>query len=251
MSTPGNSQLVNRGIAALEGVPLGGFLKQSCIDYPGMISAVLYTAGCNLRCIYCHNPELVLPDRIQRLGAEERETIVTWLVRNRMLLDAVVVTGGEPLLHPALPGLLGWIRELGLAVKLDTNGTFPSRLQAILTEELVDHVAMDLKAPLDYTKYSVICGRVFSHDMLHAIRRSLCLLRERQGESEIRTTLLKPYHLPEDIFSILDEAGQLWRSQTFRPEKTLQHIEAESYTVQEISCLTRVWRTKEERALLL
>ncbi len=243
MNNGNRSLLVSRGISALDGVAVGGFLKQSFIDYPGKISAVIYTAGCNLRCIYCHNPELVLPESIRRYGEEDVEAIVTWLVDNRALLDAVVVTGGEPLMHGLLPGLLRWVRELGLAVKIDTNGTFPDMLEAILLEGLADYVALDLKAPLDYEKQRMICGKVFTHEMLDALMHSLRLVKRREDGGEIRTTLLKPYHLHEDVLSIMTEAGCLWKARSFRAGKTLQNITAESFTEKEILSFSAFQRT--------
>ena len=215
-------------------LPVGGFLKQSLNDYPGRISAVIYTRGCNFRCVYCHNPELVLPERLSRSKPVDNEELFAWLSRNRILLDAVVITGGEPVLHRLLPEFIMKIKTLGLEVKLDTNGTNPSMLELLLTEELVDYVAMDIKAALDCRKYSMICGRHCAETMLEDIRRSLDLLHNAVIPCEVRMTLLKPYH---DMYDVA-ELARLIRTPFFlqecRLEKTLRVCSEKAFTKEEI-----------------
>jgi len=125
---------------------IGGLQRFSLSDFPGFISAIVFTRGCGFRCPYCHNPELVEPSRY----AEEfpLNEVKEFLLSRRGRLQGVVVTGGEPTLHGDLPAFLDELKHMGFAVKLDTNGTNPLMLQQIVEEGLVDFIAMDIKAPL-------------------------------------------------------------------------------------------------------
>ncbi|OQX50761.1 MAG: anaerobic ribonucleoside-triphosphate reductase activating protein [Candidatus Cloacimonas sp. 4484_209] len=126
---------------------IGGFQKVSLIDYPGKICAIVFTRGCNFRCPYCHNPELVLPENYSPLIPEEE--IFSFLEKRRGKLDAVEITGGEPTLQEDLTEFIRKIKEMGFLVKLDTNGSFPSVLEKVIYSGLVDYIAMDVKAPLE------------------------------------------------------------------------------------------------------
>ena len=125
-----------------------GFIKTSLLDFPGQVSAVIFTPSCNLRCPYCHNPELVSgslpPDLIQK------ETVLQHLEKRKSILGGVCITGGEPLLHPELPDLIESIHSLGLKVKVDTNGTRPDKLPPLKA----DYLAMDIKT--DPKKYPLL-----------------------------------------------------------------------------------------------
>lgn len=216
-------------------LPVGGFLKQSLNDYPGRVSAVIYTRGCNFRCVYCHNPELVLPEQLSRSEPVDNEKLFAWLSLNRVLLDAVVFTGGEPSLHRLLPECIMKIKALGLEVKLDTNGTNPAMLKLLLTEKLVDYVAMDIKAALDCRKYSMICGRHCDGTMLEDIRRSLELLHNAAVPCEVRMTLLRPYHAMDDVVELARLVRVPFFLQECRLGKTLQACAGKAFTKEEIS----------------
>lgn len=159
-----------------------GLRKTSLVDYPGKVAATLFTAGCNLRCPYCHNPELVsgvAPPEFLDSGE-----VLAFLERRRTVLGGVCVTGGEPTLHPQLPKLLAAIRDLGLSVKLDTNGCFPDALPL----EHVDFVAMDLKTlPERYA--DTVAGRR-GKDWSEAVRESLHRIAVAPVEHEIRVTVV-------------------------------------------------------------
>jgi len=131
---------------------IGGLQRFSLIDYPGKISAILFTRGCNFRCPYCHNPELVDPQRYAEPWQEEEYW--AFLQSRTQKLDAVVVTGGEPTLQEDLEPFLEKIRKMGFLIKLDTNGSNPDVLKDLLSANLVDYIAMDIKAPLE--KYSEV-----------------------------------------------------------------------------------------------
>ena len=122
---------------------IGGLQKLAMVDYPGKLAATVFTGGCNLRCPFCHNALLVT--RLRETPALEEKAVLDFLASRRGLLDGVVLSGGEPLLQPGAADFLAKVRELGFAVKLDTNGCFPKILANILDRGLVDYVAMDIK----------------------------------------------------------------------------------------------------------
>ncbi len=160
-----------------------GFQGTSLIDYPGKISAILFTGGCNFRCPFCHNPELVEDiERIPDIGIEE---ILEKLRQRRGFIDAVAITGGEPLLYPDIVELTGILKELGFLVKVDTNGSFPNVLEKLFESGNVDFVAMDVKTSL--ARYEVGAGvKVDTEKIL----RSIELIKKWEGDSEFRITLV-------------------------------------------------------------
>ncbi|MBR4355786.1 MAG: anaerobic ribonucleoside-triphosphate reductase activating protein, partial [Elusimicrobiaceae bacterium] len=132
----------------------GGLIKFTLIDFPGRPAAVIFTQGCNFRCRYCHNPELVYPHLFTEPVPQEE--IMSFLQRRQGTLEGVVVSGGEPTLHDDLPAFMASVKALGYALKLDTNGSRPDMIQELIDKKLVDYIAMDLKAPLE--KYALITG---------------------------------------------------------------------------------------------
>ena len=171
-----------------------GIQKLTLLDYPGKVACTVFLNGCNFRCPYCHNAEL--------LGdAEEVMTVaglLAFLRKRQGILEGVCITGGEPTLHPELPALLGEVRALGYAVKLDTNGYRPEILEAVLSQGLVDYVAMDLKnGPEDYAE-TVGLAQV----ELAKIRQSIRLLMDSPVDFELRTTVANPLHSGETITSM-------------------------------------------------
>lgn len=175
---------------------LCGLQKLAMVDYPGKLAATVFTGGCNLRCPFCHNALLVTRlDETPELG---EEAVLSFLATRTKLLDGVVLSGGEPLLQPDAADFLRKIRQMGFAVKLDTNGFFPDRLSAILEEGLVDYVAMDIKnAP---EKYPITCG-IPGLDTA-PVAESVKLLRQSGVDFEFRTTLVREFHTPEDLLAI-------------------------------------------------
>lgn len=231
-------------------LPVGGFLKQSFNDYPGRVSAVIFTRGCNFRCVYCHNPELVLPDRLAGSKQLSQERIFSWLSMNRALLDAVVITGGEPTLHAGLPECIRIIRALGLEVKLDTNGTNPEMLELLIQDALVDYVAMDVKTVPDHRKYAAVCGVPVAERTIENIRRSLYLLHGSGVDSEVRTTLLGSYHSREDIIELIGLIKLPFFLQEFDSSKTLQNLAEKSFGRKEIEKLVEISEPKKRNVCL-
>jgi pyruvate formate lyase activating enzyme len=176
--------------------------RLSSIDYPGRLAAVVWTVGCNLRCPFCYNPELVLPHLSAQLSPLPSREVLEVLRERRGFLDGLCVTGGEPTLQPQLPEFLARVKGLGLAVKLDTNGTQPQALELLLQEKLVDYVALDVKAPR--SRYPEFTG--ISQDVSPLVQESLEIVRRMAPDYEVRTTVA-PGLGPEDLEAIAREVA--------------------------------------------
>lgn len=175
---------------------IGGFIKNSFVDYPGKIASVVFTQGCNLRCSYCHNLSLIDPNDTSNVILPEE--IFEFLSKRKGMIDAVVVSGGEPTLQTNLDVFIAELKSLRLLVKLDTNGTNPDSLRMLIEEGLLDFIAMDLKAPL--SKYDSITRT--SQLELVSIRESVEVIKNSGLAHEFRTTLC-PELEADDIPSII------------------------------------------------
>lgn len=202
---------------------IGGFLKQSFIDYPGNIASVIFTSGCNFRCFYCHNLDLVLPERIQENQFIEESEIFDYLLKNKSLLDAVVITGGEPTIHKDLPEFIKKIKGLNLLVKLDTNGTNPDLVKNLINKKMVDYIAMDVKSTFEINKYKTIVGEQFNSKELEGIKESVNLIINSGIKFEFRTTLVKPFHSFKEIEDISNHLSGNYYLQQYRPLNSLNH----------------------------
>jgi pyruvate formate lyase activating enzyme len=166
---------------------IGALQKLSLIDYPEKISTVIFTQGCNFRCGFCHNPQLVLPELFSKSISEE--TIFDFLQRRKNRIEGVVISGGEPTVHKDLPDFIKKIKVLNYSVKLDTNGSNPLMLKFLLQENLLNFVAMDIKTTLD--SYSHLCDvEVNTND----ISESVELIKKSSVKNQFRITLLKGVH---------------------------------------------------------
>ena len=171
-----------------------GIQKLTLLDYPGKVACTVFLNGCNFRCPYCHNAELLGDgDEVMTVAG-----LLAFLRKRQGILEGVCITGGEPTLHPELPALLGELRALGYAVKLDTNGYRPEIMEAVLDRGLVDYVAMDLKnSPEGYAE-TVGLAQV----ELAKIRQSIRLLMDSSVDFELRTTVVNPLHSGETVTSM-------------------------------------------------
>lgn len=184
---------------------IGGLQKTSLLDFPEKIAAIVFTVGCNFRCGYCHNPELIN-------GEAKIEEVFEFLKTRQGKLDGVVITGGEPCLQKDLPEFIKQVKELGFAVKLDTNGSFPEMLEKVLPD--LDYVAMDIKAPLE--KFSQIVNVDVDTSK---ILKSIEILKNGGVDYEFRTTVVKSQLSFEDF----EKIGQLIQG---APRYYLQRFEA-------------------------
>ncbi len=192
--------------------------KPSMIDFPGRMCRVMFVAGCNMNCFFCHNSELLQPKEIRlnwdRLRHVLRSSREQWV-------DAVCISGGEPTLHPQLPELIEQIKSLGFRVKLDTNGTSPDVLKQVLPQ--LDYVAMDYKAPL--ARYGEISGRpALDTDR---IVESVSLISRADIEYEFRTTVIEDWHTEDDMRTICRElsGARRYRIQGYVPPQHEEDIE--------------------------
>ena len=171
-----------------------GYQKLTLLDFPGRTACTVFTGGCNLRCPFCHNAGLVRTPLAEKNRTDE---VLEYLHKRRGILDGVCVTGGEPLLQPDLADFLRKIKEMGYAVKLDTNGSLPDRLEDLLAQGLIDYVAMDVKSsPAGYTAATGTEVDVAVYD------RSVQILRNSGVPHEFRTTAVGGIHTPEDFAAI-------------------------------------------------
>lgn len=177
---------------------IGGFEKQSLIDWQGKVAAVIFTKGCNFRCGYCHNPALVLPELFHEAPDYDEDKILHFLEERKAWLDGVVITGGEPTLHHDLTSYIKKIKSLNLPVKLDTNGTNPEMLQSLIQEGLIDCVAMDIKTIPMKESYQKITGIPMEH-MMEKIHQSISIIRKSSIEYEFRTTIIPGQHSETNI----------------------------------------------------
>ncbi len=164
---------------------IAGLQKNSLIDYPGKVSAVVFITGCNFSCPYCHNPELARGRYPQRIALDE---LLDFLSPRKRLLDGVVITGGEPTTWPHLASLCREIKNLNLSIKLDTNGSRPETLSQIITDGLLDYVAMDIKTSLD--NYAPPLCRRTAGSM---VKESIGILMDGEVDHEFRTTCVPPF----------------------------------------------------------
>jgi pyruvate formate lyase activating enzyme len=199
-------------------VKIGGLQKSSLIDYPGKIGAVVFTQGCNFRCPYCHNPELVKPTLFREPIPED--DILAFLRTRRGKLDAVTVTGGEPTLQEGLSSFLQKIKDLDFLVKIDTNGSFPAMIGILLKKGLVDYFAMDLKGPLNM--YEIITRTQVN---VSDIEESIALITGSGIPHEFRTTLVASLLTGREILGIanLIPSAQKYVLQKFVPSKLLDN----------------------------
>ena len=174
---------------------IGGLQQFSMIDYPGKLASIVFTLGCNFRCGYCHNPELVLPEKFN--PALDEEKILEFFKTRVGKLDAISITGGEPTLQIDLPQFMKKIKDLGFLIKLDTNGTNSKMLKEIIDQKLVDYIAMDIKAPLE--KYKEV---VKTEINLEDIEESIKMIMDSGIKYEFRTTIVKSQLSVNDLSDI-------------------------------------------------
>jgi pyruvate formate lyase activating enzyme len=226
---------------------IGGLQKFSLIDYPGRISAIVFTQGCNFRCPYCHNPELVDPAQYGPILSEEQ--VISFLDKRRGKLDAVTVTGGEPTLQPDIDRFLEVIKGMGYLTKVDTNGSMPDVLERLIHGRLVDYLAMDIKGPLQ--KYAQIAG---TEVQTQKIRKSVALITNSGIDHEFRTTVVRSQLDSGDLIAIagLLKKARLYVLQTFVPVKTLcrKFFAETSYSPEDFSAVQKYLTGKHLRIVL-
>jgi pyruvate formate lyase activating enzyme len=209
----------------------GGLEKFTLIDYPGKVACMVYTVGCNFRCPYCHNPELV-NETVENLIPDG--DVLDFLSQRKGILDGIVITGGEPTMHGQnLLDFISKVKNLGFKVKLDSNGTNPEFLTRVIDDNLIDYIAMDIKSPL--SKYSQTVARAVNID---SIKKSIEILIKSNIDYEFRTTVVKSLINISDFEEIGNEikGAKKYFIQKFIPTKILnpQFIKKVSYSDEEL-----------------
>lgn len=227
-------------VKAAGGLPeIKGFLETSFLDWRGSIASVLFLPGCNFRCPYCHNHQLVsAPESLLSLPADG---VLARLRPFAGWIDGVVISGGEPTLHAGLAELCAAIKGLGFAVKLDTNGHRPQVVEDLAARGLVDMVAMDLKAPLEQAAYDRAAGRPVD---LGRIRRTRDFLIASGLAHEFRSTIWPAWHGRAELEAMARDltGARAWTLQALRPESAWDHQalgEGKPYDAQELALLQR------------
>jgi pyruvate formate lyase activating enzyme len=179
---------------------IGSIKKTSLLDYPGKLSAIIGTQGCNMRCPWCHNFYLIPYEFTKHSQSIDPSDIFSFLDQRRDFLDGIVVTGGEPTIQPNLPKFCEDVKKMGLAVKIDTNGTHPGMLSRLMNDQLVDYIAMDIKTDLD--QYHQLFREKID---LNKILESIDLVMSSGKPYEFRTTCVSPFVSTDNI----DRIGNL------------------------------------------
>jgi len=181
---------------------IGGLQKTTLVDFPGKVAATVFTRGCSFHCPFCHNPELVIPEKFSGILFDEGE-LLKFLKKRFGKLEGVCITGGEPTIQPDLLSFIAKLKGLGYAIKLDTNGWDPGTLKKIIDSGKVDYIAMDIKAPL--AKYALATGTQVNKE---DIKKSISFIMHSGLDYEFRTTVCHPIHEIEDF----KEIGRLIKS---------------------------------------
>ena len=223
---------------------IGGLQKFSLLDYPGHISAIVFTQGCNFRCHFCYNPMLVWPqseaDKFKNIISSDNtgekiekvyplfseDDLFNFLKKRQKKLDAIVITGGEPTIHKNLPEFIKKIKKLGFNIKLDTNGTNPEMLKNLIDEKLIDYIAMDVKGSLE--KYAIITK---VQPNIDDIKKSIKIIMQSGLPYEFRTTAVPELVDIKDIKKIgkLIKGAQKWYLQNFKSNIDLVNDRFEKY----------------------
>lgn len=211
---------------------ISGLERSSLLDYPGKISAIIFTYGCDLKCPYCHNPELVI-EGFDEAKSFSEEQVLDFLKSRKGKLDALVITGGEPLVQKELLPFIKKVKEMGFLIKLDTNGTFPDKLKDLIETGYIDYIAMDVKYPkAGYVKNSMIPG------IAKKIEKSIKIIKDSGLDYEFRTTYVKPLHSLESVEGIgkMIKGAKNYYIQNFRPGKTIDPTltKENSFTTKEL-----------------
>ena len=181
---------------------IAGLQKLTLVDYPEKLACTVFLAGCNFRCPWCYNPELVLPEKIKKGFKMTKKDFFDFLKFRTNLLDGVVICGGEPTLNKDLPVFCKRIKKMGYLIKLDSNGSNPEMIKDLINEKLIDYVAMDIKAPKQ--KYKEATGSKID---IKQIQKSIDILKEGKVNYEFRTTMIPKLLGKEDIIEIVRWIG--------------------------------------------
>lgn len=217
---------------------IAGYIKTSLIEWPGKISSVIFVPGCNFRCPFCHNSDLVDPQKINKTLLLKEKEILTDLKKRKGWIEAVVITGGEPTLQKDLPEFLNKIKELGFLTMIHTNGTKLEIINKLLIKGLMDYIAMDLKGDIqNYEKFCNVKCQILN------VKSSAELIVKSGVECEFRTTVVPGLHNENNLVSLAEELKEIigncrWYLQQFRPLNLLdkEFLKIKPYSKEEMLC---------------
>lgn len=200
---------------------ISGFQPLSLLDYPGIIASIIFTQGCPFRCVYCHNPELIPTQPINATQAYSEEAILDRLAKKKHIVEGVCITGGEPTVHHDLPLFIKKIKDLGLLVKLDTNGVHPRMAESLIDARLIDFIAMDLKHTWD--RYADVIG-IQQKNIVDNCRETFDIIQASSLPHEFRTTVYSGVHSGEDLEAIAAQLkdDESYALQDIRYDKTFE-----------------------------
>lgn len=210
---------------------ISGFQKTTLLDYPNLVACIIFTQGCNFKCGFCHNSDL-LPNST---GVIEETEIFEYLNMRKKILDGVVISGGEPTIQKDLKEFIKKIKTFNLKVKLDTNGTNPKLIKELIEEKLVDYIAMDIKNNFD--NYDKVIG---TKTNIENIKKSIDIIKNSNIDHEFRTTIMKNYHNLENIKNICELIGNSkYYLQNFKDSENVLDKSLKSFTDQELKDLEK------------
>ncbi len=217
---------------------IGGLQKLTLIDYPGKVAATVFSTGCNFRCPYCHNPELVIPNRINKHPEIKQKDFFEFLNKRKDLLEGVCITGGEPTIHQDLPEFIKEIKKRGFLVKLDTNGSNFKMLKKLVEKKLIDFIAMDVKT--SFSKY----GKLKAGNKVLEIKKSVEYIKNNVNEYEFRITIAPKIVNLEDIRRIgkVLAGARKFVIQQFKPGKTIDPLfkNIQPYSSQDVQKMIKI-----------
>lgn len=208
-----------------------GLQKTTLLDYPGKVACTIFFFGCNFRCPFCHNKELILEKESQKIKTYTEREILEFLEKRKGKLEAICLTGGEPTLNENLPEFIKRIKALGYLIKLDTNGVNPEMVENLIKDQLIDYVALDYKGPMeDYKKYINKSNK--TNNLIRQVKRTIEILLKNKVSFELRTTVVPTLHNKEDLLEMVKDLKELlttsyllrvtWYLQQFRPKNCLE-----------------------------
>jgi len=211
-----------------------GLTKTTLLDYPEKVAATVFTGGCNFRCPFCHNGQIVL-NVVQQPAISENE-VIEHLIKRKSVLEGVCITGGEPTIQADLPDFIEKIKKLGYLVKLDTNGSNPKMLKQLIDNKMIDYVAMDIKNTEE--KYPLTTG--IPDLNFDNIKNSYLYLMENHVPYEFRTTVIREYHTKEDLVKIgkMIKGAKNWFIQSYKFSENVIAKGLNSYSKEELQKMT-------------
>lgn len=216
---------------------ISGLQKTTLQDFPGHLSAIIFTQGCNYRCPFCHNSEIIQKNN----DLIDENEIIGYLSKRKGILEGVVITGGEPTLQNNLKDFIKKIKSLGLSIKLDTNGTNPKLLKELVQENLLDYIAMDIKNSFD--SYEDISG--VKNFKLDEIKESIKIIKDSKVRHEFRTTIVKEFHNIKKIEAILKYVdGSKYFLQNFEDSDNVLTKGLHGFTIEELKEIESKLKTK-------